>query len=305
MNLYDKITNQTYEKITYFKETCEMEKHEAIKNIDLKYNDFEQNELETLKINQVLAKEIMKLEEQIINSGQLQKLKKQIETNQIINFGLTSSCLIKQYPILKAFYIKIIERRNKEGLWLYIRTPGPKCNEICINLKDFSFDYPSFKSDKQLLLDVKEALALMNEYLSLIIDYNYQNEKMINQESYNEYKRNRLKCYFTENTINNMTLIRDISSPSHWAWGCAFILFVYKNKLYHFEAYESGINMSIDTTTIRHFEEVQNMGEATYNLPVIKDLKSYVKLRKGPYLLNQIDLEEILNQVEIEKKGGK
>jgi len=304
MNLYDKITKQTYEEITHFKETCEIEKCEAIKNIDLKYNDFEQSELEVLKTNQILAKEIMKLEEQIINSGQVQKLKKQIETNQIIDFRLTSR-LIEQYPILESIYMATIERHNKEGFWLYIRTPAPKHNEIFINLKDFSFDYFPLNSYSQMLSDVKETLELLNKYLSLIIDYNYQKEKMINQEAYSEYKRNRLKCYFTENTINNMTLIRDISSPSHWAWGCAFILFVYKNKLYHFEAYESGINISVDTATIRHFEEVQNIGEATYNLPVIKDLKSYVKLRKGPYLLNQIDLEEILNQVEIEKKGGK
>ena len=231
-----------------------------------------------------------KIKNKVLKSKSLLKLKNQFLNNEIISF-----CIYDDNEYIDKHYTYMSDKK------LYTRCKSGRGIEIdFINNK---IKILSSYSEHSLTTDIyKDATLTLIEFLENLDDLIVKNtkrtinetNKVKNRKTYDDGTPAGIYKYFTKQNIEDMTLIADISNPCHWAWGCDYFLFVYKGRLFHFEAYDREAYLSPDDRTpnlinnLQVFRQVENTGEGNENLPCIKDL-DYFDYR----IYHKIDLDDL------------
>ena len=219
----------------------------------------------------------------------LEKINSSPEWKKIINN-------IKQNKIISYFVVKL---KGVTFGWLSGGFVIKKQNNYNRIASTFAKNNWKWKSDTNLkdLFTIKES----NELLSIVID----NLPIIQEESLKQQQKpdteklkTELAQFIGQEAIKKVSLIYDLSNPGYWAWGDFFVLFVYNNKLYQFEFYDSGAYSGHHVHKIRCFREVNNELE-DHNNPVIRKLtdeeihqlfpKMKIHYQRGERLIKEIE----------------
>lgn len=233
-----------------------------------------------------LEKALARLERKAARLSAVDTLFKQLKENEVLKF----------WPIGNAYTEKHYTFIKNGLLW----TRTGRNDEIVINptkrIVMTKFVFEDGRTIERIKSAIDTLIAFNSEFKSAV----RLNKIQTKAETEKEKKRDTgsLRRFFTDENVDNMTLIEDTENPCHWAWGAVYRIFVYKGRLYRFEVYNDSANGLREDGTIgrcTYLCEVKNTGEGDVTeLPVVRD---YLRTAyPDGYVRGRIDLEELLQE---------